>query len=116
YERLAGRPYATLVKCATALAECLASELGRPVPPTDVLIDAPPPHREIEFAIDVYFAKENVYRPFQQVSPVVDALAHKQFDDYVKQVRVFVAPELAVAIGGMTGFDALLEVATREVA
>jgi len=116
YERLAGRPYATLVECATALAECLSSELGRPVPPTDVLIDAPPPHREIEFAIDVYFPKEKVYRPFQQVSPVVDALARKQFDDYVKQVRVFVAPELAAAIGEMSGFDALLERATRHVA
>tara|TARA_B100000809_G_C14848047_1_gene427255 strand:- start:460 stop:627 length:168 start_codon:yes stop_codon:yes gene_type:complete len=29
------------------------------------------------------------------VSPVVQALAHTQFDNYVKQVRIFIHPRLA---------------------
>ncbi len=60
----------------------------------EVLIDAPPPHREIEFAVEVYFPKRDEYRPLREVSPVVDALARTQFDDYVKRVRIFVTSSL----------------------
>lgn len=95
YDRLARRPYAFLVRCAAALSERLQSSTGEPPIPTDLLIDAPPPHREIEFAVDIYFPKEDVYRPLQAVSPVVEALARRQFDDYVKRVRVFAHPRLA---------------------
>jgi len=60
-----------------------------------VLVDGPPPHREVEFAVDVYFPKERVYRPLRSVSPMIDALARTSFDDYVKRVRVFIEPGLA---------------------
>lgn len=97
YRRIARRPYAELVTIGNALAARIASRLGRDVSPTSVLIDAPPPHREIEFSIEVYFPKEDRYRPLREVSPVVDALARTQFDDYVKRVRIFVDRDLRAA-------------------
>ena len=53
YGQLAQQPYPYLVRCAESLAERLSSELGRTVAATDVLIDAPPPHREVEFAVSI---------------------------------------------------------------
>jgi len=105
YQQIAGRPYAWLVRCATGLAERLTSSLGVPVKPTDLLIDAPPPHREVEFAVDIYFPKRDEYRALRVVSPVVEALARTQFDEYVKRVRVFVAPHLATSVARLPGFD-----------
>ena len=93
YQRVARRPFGELVELSCAVAKRLSALWGETVHPTDVLIDAPPPHREIEMAIDVYFPKEEVYRPLRIVSPVVDALARTQFDEYVKRVRIFVAPQ-----------------------
>jgi HD superfamily phosphohydrolase len=95
YERLARRPYPWLAQCAQAFAERAAAALGAPVAPHEVLFDAPPVEREVEFDIDVYFAKEGRYRPLGEVSPVVQALARRQFDDYVKRVRIFVHPRIA---------------------
>jgi len=94
YARLAGRPYAEIVTAATRLARMLSSQLGGEIAPADVLIDAPPAHREVEFAVDIYFPKQDAYRPLRRVSPVVDSLARTQFDEYVKRVRIFVAPTL----------------------
>jgi HD superfamily phosphohydrolase len=94
YERISQRPYRDLVTCAERLAHQLGAELGQPVSPVDVLVDGPPPHREVEFAVDVYFPKERRYRPLRSVSPMIDALARTSFDEYVKRVRVFVAPRL----------------------
>ncbi|MFQ5734993.1 MAG: HD domain-containing protein [Planctomycetaceae bacterium] len=111
YERLAGRPYEFLVECASHLAERLSSASGEAIGRTDLLIDAPPPHREIEFAVDIYFPKEDVYRPLCEVSPVVDALAQRQFDDYVKRVRIFATPHVARRISGLPGFAHHLDAA-----
>ncbi len=69
YRLLARRPYGYLVECAETLAEQLSEALGERVEPTDVLIDAPPPDREIEFDVEIYFPKEDVYRPLHTVSP-----------------------------------------------
>ena len=49
---------------------------------------------EVQFNVDVYSPKSNTYRPLGEVSPVVNTLAKRQFDDFVKQVRVFVEPSL----------------------
>ena len=92
YQAVARRPYEFLIQCGDRLAERFSRDLGETLGPTDVLIDAPPPHREVEFRIEVYFAKEDAYRPLHAVSPVIDALARTQFDDYVKRVRLFVHP------------------------
>ena len=104
YRLLAGQPYAILCQCAERLTELLnrqghrvpdASRGTRTLVPTDLLIDAPPVEKEVEFRIDVFYAKERCYRPLEAVSPVVRALAREQFDDYVKRVRIFAIPELA---------------------
>ena len=60
----------------------------------DILVDAPPPHKEVEFAVDIFFPKTGTYRSLREVSPVVEALALTQFDDYVKRVRIFIHPRL----------------------
>jgi len=111
YERLARRPFAFLVQCASALSERLSASTREAVGPADLLLDAPPPHREIEFAVDIHFPKEDIYRPLREVSPVVEALARRQFDDYVKRVRVFARPDIAGQFAQSSAFDRHLEAA-----
>jgi HD superfamily phosphohydrolase len=95
YELLARQPFEFLARCASQLAAKLGQELGEPLSPTDVLIDAPPGNREVEFQVDLWFPKEDRYRPLHEVSPVVRALAGTQFDDYVKRVRIYAHPRCA---------------------
>ncbi len=95
YDRLARRPYPWLAACAEHFASIASTALGRVVAPHEVLFDAPPVAHEVQFDIDIYFPKEDRYRQFGNVSPVVRTLAEKQFDDYVKRVRIFVHPRVA---------------------
>lgn len=109
YERLARRPYPWLVACAQQFAERAGAALGRSVPAEAILFDAPPVGREVEFNIDVYFLKERRYRPLGEVSPVVLSLAERQFDDYVKRVRIFAAPDVAADVRSLARLPQLLE-------
>lgn len=95
YQRLARRPYPWLVRCAEEFAALASQRLGRILAPHEILFDAPPLRLEVEFNIDVFFIKENVYRPLGDISPVVKTLARQQFDDYVKRVRLFAHPRIA---------------------
>ena len=72
----------------------LQRALGVVVETDEVLIDAPPVGLEVQFDVDVYYPELEAYRKLGDVSPVVKTLAQRQFDDFVKQVRVFVAPRL----------------------
>ena len=108
YERVARRSTAWLVTLSERLAETIAGEFSLDVAPTDLLIDAPPPHREVEFDVEIYFPKEEAYHPLREVSPVVDALARTQFDDYVKRVRLFAHPRIAAALSDADRFHACL--------
>jgi hypothetical protein len=74
----------------------------------DVLIDAPPQHREVEFRVDVWFRSSKEYRPLREVSPIVDAMAKTQFDDCVKKVRIFVSPEIRDLIPASLSVDELV--------
>lgn len=114
YERLAGQPIRFLVDCASRLTAQLSVELGEQLAATDLLIDAPPPHREVEFNVEIYYPKEETYRPLHEVSPVVEALARKQFDDYVKRVRIFVHPRHAARLSSLPGFAEKLSRAIDE--
>lgn len=98
YSLLAGRPFEFLVRCSEELAAELSRRPGMQLSPMDVLIDAPPPHREIEFRVPIFFPRENVYRPLSEVSPVVESLGKRQFDDCVKRVRIFARPSLVTQI------------------
>lgn len=111
YATVAGRPYAEVVRISNVLARMVNQRYGLSLAETDVLIDAPPPHREVEFAVDVYFPKQQNYRPLRRVSPVVEALATAQFDDWVKRVRIFVAPHQVEGIQEVN-WDELLKSAT----
>jgi HD superfamily phosphohydrolase len=95
YRRLARRPYNELCQEAEAIAAMLSSALGTQVAAHEVLVDAPPTVLEVDFNVDVYSPKQNVYRPLGDISPVVRTLAREQFDDYVKRVRIFVHPRIA---------------------
>lgn len=106
YNLVASRPYREVVEISRQLAACLTAD-GFNVEESEVLIDAPPPHREVEFAIDVYFPKQNQYRPLQQVSPVIHTLATSQFDNWVKRVRIFVHPRWAKQLSGYNWANAL---------
>lgn len=108
YQRLARRPYPWLVACAEQLANLASTELGRIVAPHEILFDAPPQEREVEFKVDIFFPKENRYRPLGEVSPVVRTLAQDQFDDYVKRVRIFAHPRIASDLRGLDRLSALV--------
>ena len=111
YSQLAGRPYEFLVRCGRRLCESLSGVLGRRLSSVDILLDAPPPQREVEFNVSIYFPKEKLYRPLHRVSPVVDALAKTQFDDFVKRVRVFADPNVAHELGELPSFADILQAA-----
>lgn len=114
YLKLAGRPYEFLVRVGRRLCESLSRTFGRELSPTSILIDAPPPHREVEFNVSIFDPKEKTYRPLNRVSPVVDALAKTQFDDFVKRVRVFADPEIARELSQRPTFRDELERALSE--
>jgi hypothetical protein len=76
------------------MASELAAHWSRPIAADHILIDAPPPQREVQFKVDIFQSKVERYRPLVDVSPVVRTLAETQFDDYVKRVRIFLHPDL----------------------
>ncbi|MBX3411879.1 MAG: HD domain-containing protein [Pirellulales bacterium] len=98
YARLARRPYPWLAACAAEFATLASTHLGRVVAPHEILFDAPPVEREVEFNVEVCFGKQQAYRRLEDVSPVVRTLAREQFDDYVKRVRIFAHPRIAEAL------------------
>ncbi len=113
YRRLARRPYPWLVACSEAFAHLASSALGCRVAPHEVLFDAPPVHREVEIKIDVYYRKEDRFRPLGEVSPVVRTLAQEQFDDYVKRVRIFAHPRIAHRLRELPDLDQLVHQAAH---
>jgi HD superfamily phosphohydrolase len=108
YERLARRPFDELCDAAEQIAGSLTHALGVPVGPHDVLVDAPPAELEVDFDIDVYFAKQRCHRRLGDISPVVRTLAREQFDDYVKRVRIFVHPRISELARGLPDVSELL--------
>ncbi|HQZ64516.1 MAG TPA: HD domain-containing protein [Planctomycetaceae bacterium] len=98
-----------LATLSSRLTEQLSKEIGRELSPVDVLIDAPPQHREVEFRVDVWFRSSNEYRPLREVSPIVDAMAKTQFDDCVKKVRIFAAPYVRELIPVDFKMEALIQ-------
>jgi HD superfamily phosphohydrolase len=116
YELLARQPFEFLARCAARLAMELGHELGESLSPADVLIDAPPGNREVEFQVDIWFPKENRYRPLREVSPVVRALAGTQFDDYVKRVRIYAHPRHARRLAAISDLPAKVAAIVSKVA
>ena len=113
YEQIARRPYPWLAACSEHFAAAASKRLGRRVAPHEILFDAPPVKREVEFNVEIYFPKENCHRLLGDVSPVVHTLATKQFDDYVKRVRIFAQPQLVKDLRGLAALDDLLSQTLR---
>jgi uncharacterized protein len=116
YRRLARRPYPWLVRCAERFAALSGEALGQPIAPHEILFDAPPVEREVEFDFEVYFAKENRYRRLGEISPVVRTLAKEQFDDYVKRVRIFGHPRIAREVRELSNLPELVAAAISATA
>ena len=90
FRRLSGRRYGELA----AVSVALAGRVSLPgLAPTDLLLDAPPAHREVQFRVDVIGA-DGAARPLSAVSPVTRTLAAEQFDEHVKRVRLYCHPRL----------------------
>ncbi|MFM8892231.1 MAG: HD domain-containing protein [Planctomycetia bacterium] len=113
---LSGRPYPEQVR----IAERLAASTG--IARHSLLIDAPPLEREVEFRLTVRErargqANREEYRwtHFADLSPVVRSLAHEQFDDIVKRVRIFATADDAAIIASRPDLeDLILEAAGRQ--
>jgi HD superfamily phosphohydrolase len=109
YERLARRPYGWLVRASEQLARLVGARLGKSIDATELLFDAPPVEREVEFNIEIYFAKEDRYRSFSDVSPIVRTFENERFDDYVKRVRVFAAAAIVNEVRALGDIRPLVE-------
>ena len=112
---LAGRSYAEMVAVSTRLAERMSRRIGRRIDPYFLIVDAPPAEREVEFRLQVRErpARHSSgaaprWRRLEDVSPVVRSLAHEQFDDLVKRVRIFADPAAAAEIAGCHDVETLL--------
>ncbi|HEY2826206.1 MAG TPA: HD domain-containing protein [Pirellulales bacterium] len=115
YEQLARRPYPWLAQCSDQFAAVASTALGRRIAPHEVLFDSPPMKREVEFHVEIYFPKEQRYRPLAEVSPVVQTLTTGQFDDYVKRVRIFVHPRLAHDLRRLPNLTELIQSAIAKM-
>jgi hypothetical protein len=111
----AGRSHGEMVAASACLAERLSSRIGRPIDPDLLLIDAPPAEREVEFRLQVRergagnSAQPTVrWRQLEDVSPVVRSLAHEQFDNLVKRVRIFAEREIMLVINGCDDLETIL--------
>jgi uncharacterized protein len=113
YQRLARKPYPWLAACAEQLALLLERRLGIGISPHEILFDSPPQRLEVQFALEIHFPKEDCYRSLEEVSPVTRALAHQQFDDYVKRVRIFVHPRLLALLEPVVDREALVREAVE---
>jgi uncharacterized protein len=109
YERIARQPYGWIAGASEAFAAAASRQIGRRIAPHEILFDAPPVKREVEFRVQVFFPKENVYRTLAEVSPAVHTLATRQFDDFVKRVRIFAHPSVAPELTQLESIDRLME-------
>lgn len=94
YRALRQLSYPDLVQCSNRLADRLRTQLGLEFINSEVLIDAPPLHREVEFKVDIYDPAIQSYSPLNQISPIVASMSQTGFDDCVKRVRVCVSSRL----------------------
>ncbi len=115
YARLARRPYPWLLELGTAFVEVCNREFGLAIGPDEILFDAPPSEREIEFYLDVYDPKTQQYRRLGERSPVVRTLAREQFDDHVKRVRIYIHPSGRDQLPALAALIPLVERALQNI-
>jgi HD superfamily phosphohydrolase len=118
---LSGRSYADTVAISHRLAERLSRRLGIRLPGDALLVDAPPAEREVEFKLEIRERPGRrsptapvAWRRLSEMSPVVRSLAHEQFDDIVKRVRIFAPAEAAEAIADCHDLEAIIRDAAEQ--
>lgn len=118
YRFLRQLTYPQLADFSNLLTREIAQRCGCRLSEMDILIDAPPQRREVEFRVDIYFASERRYRALRDVSPIVEAMAQTQFDDCVKKVRVFGSQQAVSAVQQQQGLvdDVVSEITLRQYA
>jgi len=114
YQKLAHRSYSRLVACGDRLSELVGQQLGEEIPAGALLIDAPPVGLEVQFDIEVAYDDQETWRSLGEVSPLINTLASRQFDDHVKQVRVFADPAWVDRVRTL-GIDELLRAVISEM-
>jgi HD superfamily phosphohydrolase len=115
FQQIARQPFDWLCRCGELFAERLAVQIGQPVQPHEVLFDAPPVKLEVEFNVEIYLSKRRNYQRLSDLSPVVQTLAMKQFDDYVKRVRIFIHPRLKSATREAIDVESLIQQVVRHM-
>ena len=113
HSQLARKPFNVLVQIAERFAELASAQFHLSIHPDEVLIDAPPVKLEVQFRVQVKTSQG--FKALGDVSPVVQTLATRQFDDYVKKVRVFVAPNLKSRLDQPERVQELLEQSIADV-
>jgi HD superfamily phosphohydrolase len=93
HQALARKPYPEIVELSQDLSRAVSKAIRYPIGDHDLLIDAPPVKLEVQFQLNIC-ASDGSARSLGECSPIVHALATRQFDDVVKRVRIFVRPEL----------------------
>ena len=104
HTKIARQPYHHLVEVTKKIAE----EINLRIPElnasfSEILLDAPPVGLEVQFDVDVFNPKTSETFKLGTISPVVRSLANKQFDNFVKQIRIFVSPRIC----SHKGFESL---------
>jgi HD superfamily phosphohydrolase len=92
HRSISSKTYPQLVELSGRLAQAISKQLDLKLAPNDLLIDAPPAQCEVQFDLRVRH-KTGEYRELFELSPVVQSLATRQFDEMVKRVRVFIHPK-----------------------
>jgi uncharacterized protein len=105
---LSRKPYHEIHALSLRLTQMLNDRHGLRLGQFDLLIDAPPVKLEVQFHLDV-LQRDGSYRTLEELSPVVHALATKQFDDLVKRVRILVSPEARAQVEGIDFAKIILE-------
>ena len=119
HNTLAGLSYKNLVHVSNGFVQRLAKKTGTIIKSNDILIDAPPREREIEFNLQVCCRgqlneRKLHWRSLVEMSPVTQSLAQLQFDHLVKQVRIFGSDEAVSAIQHATGLEDILLEASND--
>ena len=99
YDQLARKPYPELVEESKKLATAIADAIGEPVDANEVLVDAPPQGLEVQFKVQMFDRATSEFKDMAEASPVIQALATNQFDNFVKKLRIFVHPRLVESKG-----------------
>jgi HD superfamily phosphohydrolase len=91
HKSISSKSYSKLVELSGELAQVLSDQTRVSIGLHELLIDAPPAECEVQFDLRVR-QKSGQYKELFELSPVVQSLATRQFDQMVKRVRVFIHP------------------------